>query len=105
MTKLNVDGSAQWSNNIASAQGTSDLPNGSSASWIQVLPDGDWVSCGDGGGSIVFQEFDGAGTLRSQKLINAPFPGDVIVACSDGGFLIAGGSGVIKTDPNGDFNQ
>ncbi len=104
VTKLNADGSSQWSTNIAGYTLTSPtLPNGSNATWIQALPDGDCVSCGNGGGSIVFQEFDGSGTLMTQKLINAPFPGDVIVACFDGGFLIAGGSGVVKTDPNGDF--
>ena len=97
--KLATDGSYQWGAGIAPAGGE-PVRSG----WIQALSNGDCFAVGNYG-NVVLELLDGSGVVEWLDFIDASFVASTVAVCSDGGFIIGGGSGVLKTDSTGDFIQ
>jgi hypothetical protein len=103
VTEFTPDGLVPWTHGVADANSADQT----SACWIQPLQNGNWIVCGDKVyyDAVVLQEFDGSANLLWDKTINTSFVATRIVSCFDGGFLVGGGSGLLKTDSTGDFLQ
>jgi len=99
--KLDNSGGIVWNVTVAANFNN----NGSVATWIEPLPNGEWVSCGYHSSTSVaiVQKFDGYGAQEWSRDLGLAFNAAVIVLAPDGGYLVGGGSQIVKTDPSGGY--